>query len=97
MGDALGLFAGHWWYFWTEVWKRERGSGGRNWLETPRILWVVFSFSLPWDWLLMAPFLGTNRVRLLDSEERLREFDEAARNLNQQPPLVPGQAPPVRA
>lgn len=74
MGDALGLFAGHWWYFWTEVWKRERGSGGRNWLETPRIL-----------------------VRLLDSEERLREFDEAARNLNQQPPLVPGQAPPVRA
>ncbi|KAI5481266.1 hypothetical protein MNV49_004888 [Pseudohyphozyma bogoriensis] len=38
MGDALGLLAGHWWYFWTEVWKRERGSGGRNWLETPRIL-----------------------------------------------------------
>lgn len=25
-------------YFWTEIWKRERGSGGRNWLETPRIL-----------------------------------------------------------
>ena len=38
MGDALGLVAGHWWYFWTEIWKRERGSGGRNWLETPRIL-----------------------------------------------------------
>ncbi|ORY76207.1 Derlin [Leucosporidium creatinivorum] len=38
MGDALGLLAGHWWYFWTEIWKRERGSGGRNWLETPRIL-----------------------------------------------------------
>lgn len=27
-------------YFWTEIWKRERGSGGRNWLETPRILYV---------------------------------------------------------
>ncbi|KAL8280485.1 hypothetical protein RQP46_007133 [Phenoliferia psychrophenolica] len=58
MGDALGLVAGHWWYFWTEIWKRERGSGGRNWLETPRIL-----------------------VRLLDSEERLREWDEAAGRL----------------
>lgn len=38
MGDAMGLFAGHWWYFFTVVWKRERGSGGRNWLETPWIL-----------------------------------------------------------
>lgn len=38
MGDAMGLIAGHFWYFFTEVWKRERASGGRNWLETPWIL-----------------------------------------------------------
>lgn len=43
MGDAIGLVTGHSWYFWTEVWKRERGSGGRNWLETPRVLFVFFS------------------------------------------------------
>ncbi|SGY82471.1 BQ5605_C009g05572 [Microbotryum silenes-dioicae] len=42
MGDALGLLTGHWWYFWTEVWKRERASGSRNWLETPRILVKLF-------------------------------------------------------
>jgi hypothetical protein len=30
-------------YFWTEIWKRERGSGGRNWLETPRVLCASFS------------------------------------------------------
>ncbi|SCV74735.1 BQ2448_7764 [Microbotryum intermedium] len=42
MGDALGLLTGHWWYFWTEVWKRERASGARNWLETPRILVKLF-------------------------------------------------------
>ncbi|GAA5869412.1 hypothetical protein JCM1840_005463 [Sporobolomyces johnsonii] len=38
VSDLLGIAAGHWWYFWTEIWKRERASGGRNWLETPRIL-----------------------------------------------------------
>ncbi|GAA5849099.1 hypothetical protein JCM8547_006444 [Rhodosporidiobolus lusitaniae] len=38
VSDLLGIAAGHWWYFWTEVWKRERASGGRNWLETPRFL-----------------------------------------------------------
>lgn len=32
-------------YFWTEVWKRERASGGRNWLETPRFLFVLLSSS----------------------------------------------------
>ena len=52
MGDALGLFAGHWWYFFTVVWKRERGSGGRNWLETPWILYVSFRH-LSW---LSRPF-----------------------------------------
>ncbi|GAA5999786.1 uncharacterized protein JCM10292_003744 [Rhodotorula paludigena] len=38
ISDLLGIAAGHWWYFWTEIWKRERASGGRNWLETPRFL-----------------------------------------------------------
>ncbi|BGP56372.1 hypothetical protein JCM8202_000352 [Rhodotorula sphaerocarpa] len=38
VSDLLGIATGHWWYFWTEVWTRERASGGRNWLETPRIL-----------------------------------------------------------
>ncbi|GAA6040264.1 hypothetical protein JCM8097_009394 [Rhodosporidiobolus ruineniae] len=38
VSDLMGIAAGHWWYFWTEIWKRERASGGRNWLETPRIL-----------------------------------------------------------
>jgi len=38
VSDLLGIAAGHWWYFWTVVWKRERSSGGRNWLETPKIL-----------------------------------------------------------
>ncbi|GAA5828801.1 hypothetical protein JCM5353_006328 [Sporobolomyces roseus] len=38
VSDFLGIAAGHWWYFWTVVWKRERSSGGRNWLETPKIL-----------------------------------------------------------
>ncbi|GAA6059904.1 hypothetical protein JCM10212_005287 [Sporobolomyces blumeae] len=38
VSDLLGIAAGHWWYFWTTVWKRERISGGRNWLETPLFL-----------------------------------------------------------
>ncbi|BGP17541.1 hypothetical protein JCM10213v2_005574 [Rhodosporidiobolus nylandii] len=38
VSDLLGIAAGHWWYFWTEIWRRERASGGRNWLETPRVL-----------------------------------------------------------
>ncbi|KAH8929282.1 Der1-like protein [Atractiella rhizophila] len=41
-GDFMGIVVGHWWYFWTEIWKRERGSGGRNWLETPRIFIQIF-------------------------------------------------------
>ncbi|TKA55625.1 hypothetical protein B0A53_02803 [Rhodotorula sp. CCFEE 5036] len=38
VSDLLGIATGHWWYFWTEIWTRERASGGRNWLETPRFL-----------------------------------------------------------
>ncbi|KWU41032.1 Der1-like protein [Rhodotorula sp. JG-1b] len=38
VSDLLGIATGHWWYFWNEIWTRERASGGRNWLETPRFL-----------------------------------------------------------
>ncbi|GAA6009752.1 hypothetical protein JCM11491_001086 [Sporobolomyces phaffii] len=38
VSDLLGIATGHWWYFWTEVWKREKSSGGRNWLECPLFL-----------------------------------------------------------
>ncbi|GAA5875171.1 hypothetical protein JCM16303_005033 [Sporobolomyces ruberrimus] len=38
VSDLLGIATGHWWYFWTEVWTREKKSGGRNWLECPRFL-----------------------------------------------------------
>lgn len=48
-------------YFWTEIWTRERASGGRNWLETPRFLCV---FSSPPEF----PIPGTtpNRAQLSD-------------------------------
>jgi hypothetical protein len=35
---------GHFWYFFAHVWKEERASGHKNWLETPAILFVIFSF-----------------------------------------------------
>ncbi|GAA5952526.1 hypothetical protein JCM3765_002197 [Sporobolomyces pararoseus] len=38
VSDLLGIATGHWWYFWTEIWKREKSSGGRNWLECPLFL-----------------------------------------------------------
>jgi len=38
IGDLLGIFAGHFWYFFTTIWKEERASGARNWLETPVVL-----------------------------------------------------------
>jgi len=38
IGDLLGIAVGHFWYFFTEIWKRELGSGERNWLKTPDIL-----------------------------------------------------------
>ncbi|GAA5930473.1 uncharacterized protein JCM15063_004815 [Sporobolomyces koalae] len=38
ISDLLGIATGHWWYFWTTVWKRERSSGGRDWLECPLFL-----------------------------------------------------------
>jgi len=38
LGDFLGIFAGHFYYFFTVIWKEERSSGARNWLETPVLL-----------------------------------------------------------
>ncbi|CAD6575304.1 MAG: hypothetical protein CYPHOPRED_005678 [Cyphobasidiales sp. Tagirdzhanova-0007] len=38
VGDLLGITVGHIWYFFTRVWKEERASGKRNWLDTPRVL-----------------------------------------------------------
>lgn len=71
MGDAMGLIAGHFWYFFTEVWRRERASGGVNLIKTPRILVRIFD--------------GPERLRDLEEEEaeRIAAF-RAANNL---PPL----------
>jgi len=38
IGDLLGITVGHFWYFFTRIWKEERSSGKRNWLATPTIL-----------------------------------------------------------
>lgn len=34
-------------YFFTEIWKRELGSGERNWLKTPEFLLSFFSIDWP--------------------------------------------------
>ncbi|KAL7006274.1 hypothetical protein EMMF5_004160 [Cystobasidiomycetes sp. EMM_F5] len=38
VGDLLGIAVGHFWYFFTRIWKEERGSGRKNWLATPTLL-----------------------------------------------------------
>ena len=38
IGDLLGITVGHVWYFFTRVWRHERGSGNKNWLATPPLL-----------------------------------------------------------
>lgn len=40
VGDLLGITVGHIWYFFNHVWDKELASGRRNWLRTPRLLWV---------------------------------------------------------
>ncbi|POW00252.1 hypothetical protein PSHT_13142 [Puccinia striiformis] len=37
IGDLLGIAVGHFCFF-TEIWKRELGSGEKNWLKTPDVL-----------------------------------------------------------
>lgn len=42
MGDLLGIAVGHVYYFFEDVWPRDPASGGRRWLETPRIIrWLI--------------------------------------------------------
>ena len=38
MGDILGIAVGHVYYFLEDVWPREPHSGGRRFLQTPRLL-----------------------------------------------------------
>jgi Derlin-2/3 len=85
MGDLLGIFVGHWWYFWTEIWKRERGSGGRNWLETPKALVV----------LLDGRERAEERERERERQERRREgylpvgdVEERPRDQQRQPEVI---------
>jgi hypothetical protein len=74
-------------YFWTEVWKRERASGGRNWLETPRFLFVLFPFSSPFllsllsssQFSTLTPSRCDRSVKLLDPPSRLEELEAADR------------------
>ncbi|CEI89232.1 Der1-like protein [Rhizopus microsporus var. microsporus] len=37
-GDALGIFVGHIYYFFQDVWPREPLSGGKKWLSAPKFL-----------------------------------------------------------
>jgi Derlin-2/3 len=37
-GDALGIFVGHIYYFFEDVWPRDPLSHGKKWLSTPRLL-----------------------------------------------------------
>lgn len=46
LSDGLGLLAGHWYYFFNIVWKRERASNQSNWLQTPRFLSVYLLLSI---------------------------------------------------
>ncbi|CAM0143063.1 unnamed protein product [Umbelopsis sp. WA50703] len=44
MGDILGIAVGHVYYFLEDVWPREPHSGGRRYLQTPRLLkWLIES------------------------------------------------------
>lgn len=47
IGDLLGIAVGHVYYFFQDVWPRDPASGGRRWLDTPRILYVFFC--VRWD------------------------------------------------
>ncbi|KAI7862194.1 Der1-like family-domain-containing protein [Spinellus fusiger] len=41
-GDLLGILAGHIYYFFEDVWPQDRASGGKRWLETPRLIqWLI--------------------------------------------------------
>ncbi|KAG1051357.1 hypothetical protein G6F46_002050 [Rhizopus delemar] len=41
-GDALGIFVGHIYYFFEDVWPRDPLSHGKKWLSTPRLFrWLI--------------------------------------------------------
>ncbi|KAL0095626.1 Der1-like family-domain-containing protein [Phycomyces blakesleeanus] len=49
VGDILGIAVGHIYYFFEDIWPRDSASGGKRWLETPRIILWTLSRNRPND------------------------------------------------
>ncbi|KAG0184908.1 Derlin-2, partial [Apophysomyces sp. BC1034] len=62
--DLLGIAVGHIYYFFEDVWPNDPASGGKRWLETPRVI----------KWLV--PNVDDNGVEIHPEEEEEEEGEE---------------------